>query len=148
MSDIVPILPLNQLLSKEPANIVANPIHSKVIVPCIKLPMITLLVTILSKLACCEIISTGIFENPFTMETTMIKTPAKVEKILMNPDGVGLPRELIALSRSKALIMKAIPSILKTRATASLVNPKIVAIPDTNRSAPGTPKKNFEYRGS
>lgn len=148
ISDIVVILPLNQLLNREPASIVANPIQSKVIVPWMKLPMIILFVTIFTILGCCETRSTGTFENPFTIETTMIRTPAKVEKILINPEGVGRPNELNALSRSKALIMKAIPKMLKSKATASLVNPKIVEIPATTRRAPGTPRKNFEYRGS
>ena len=44
--------------------------------------------------------------------------------------------------------MKAIPRMLKTKATASLVNPKRVETPATTRRAPGTPRKNFEYRGS
>lgn len=148
ISDIVVILPLNQLLSREPANIVANPIQSKVIVPWIKLPMIILFVMIFAILGCCEMRSTGTLDSPFTIETTIISTPAKAEKILINPEGVGLPKELNALSRSKALIMKAIPRMLKTKATASLVNPKIVEIPATTRRAPGTPRKNFEYRGS
>jgi hypothetical protein len=94
------------------------------------------------------IASLGILDRPFAMETTMIRNPAKVENIRIKPVGVGLPRELKALSISKALIMKANPKILKTNATASFVNPKKLAKLVATRSAPGTPRKNFEYRGS
>ena len=43
ISEIILILPLNQLLSKVPDNIVAIPIHSSVIIPWAKLPTIILL---------------------------------------------------------------------------------------------------------
>jgi len=90
------------------------------------------------------IASLGILDRPFTIETTMINIPANVEKILIKPVGVGLPRELSALSMSNALMIKAAPKILKTKARASLVNPKKLARLVATRSAPGTPKKNFE----
>ena len=43
ISEIILILPLNQLLSKVPDNIVAIPIDSSVIIPWAKLPTIILL---------------------------------------------------------------------------------------------------------
>ena len=90
------------------------------------------------------IASLGMLERPFTNETTMINIPAKAEKIRIKPVGVGLPRELSALSISNALMMKAAPKILNTNATASFVKPKKLARLVATRSAPGTPKKNFE----
>ena len=80
ISDIVVILPLNQLLSREPASIVANPIQSKVIVPWIKLPMIILFVMILTILGCCEMRSTGTLDSPFTIETTIIEDTCESRK--------------------------------------------------------------------
>ena len=74
--------------------------------------------------------------------------PAKAEKILIKAVGVGLPREAKDLSTSKARIIKAPPRMLNTKAIASLVNPKTVARPLATNNAPGTPRKNFEYRGS
>ena len=88
------------------------------------------------------------FDNPFTIDTKIINTPANTENILMNPVGVGLPSEPNDLSISNALIIKAPPSILITSAKASLVRPKTVASPLTTSNAPGTPRKNLEYRGS
>jgi len=90
------------------------------------------------------IASLGILDRPFTIETTMISNPANVENIRIKPVGVGLPRELSALSMSNALMIKAAPKILNTKASASLVNPKKLARLVATRSAPGTPKKNFE----
>jgi hypothetical protein len=88
------------------------------------------------------IASLGILDRPFTIETTMINIPANVENIRIKP--VGLPRELSALSMSNALMIKAAPKILNTKARTSLVNPKKLARLVATRSTPGTPKKNFE----
>ena len=144
MSDMVIILPLNQLLKSEPASIVAIPIQSRVIVPWMKLPIIILLLNILVIPIFGVSVSLGMFERPLTMDTTTIRSPAKVENILMKPEGVGLPSELKALSKSNALMIKAIPKMLSTIAIASLVKPKTVARPVAINRAPGTPKKNFE----
>ena len=46
------------------------------------------------------------FDNPFTIDTKIINTPANTENILMNPLGVGLPSEPNDLSN--ALIIKAL----------------------------------------
>ena len=124
MSDMVIILPLNQLLKSEPASIVAIPIQSRVIVPWMKLPIIILLLNILVIPIFGVSVSLGMFERPLTMDTTTIRSPAKVENILMKPEGVGLPSELKALSKSNALMIKAIPKMLSTIAIASLVKPK------------------------
>ena len=113
MSDMVIILPLNQLLKSEPASIVAIPIQSRVIVPWMKLPIIILLLNILVIPIFGVNVSLGMFERPLTMDTTTIRSPAKVENILMKPEGVGLPSELKALSKSNALMIKAIPKMLK-----------------------------------
>jgi hypothetical protein len=141
---MVIILPLNQLLKSEPASIVAIPIQSRVIVPWMKLPIIILLLNILVIPIFGVSVSLGMFERPLTMDTTTIRSPAKVENILMKPEGVGLPSELKALSKSNALMIKAIPKMLSTIAIASLVKPKTVARPVAINRAPGTPKKNFE----
>ena len=114
MSDMVIILPLNQLLKSEPASIVAIPIQSRVIVPWMKLPIIILLLNILVIPIFGVNVSLGMFERPLTMDTTTIRSPAKVENILMKPEGVGLPSELKALSKSNALMIKAIPKMLST----------------------------------
>jgi hypothetical protein len=87
-------------------------------------------------------------ESPFAIEANIIRVPAKTEKILINAVGVGLPREAKDLSISKARIIKAPPSMLSDKAMASLVNPNTVARPLATNNAPGTPRKNFEYRGS
>ncbi len=89
MSDMVIILPLNQLLKSEPASIVAIPIQSRVIVPWMKLPIIILLRNILVIPIFGVSVSLGMFERPLTMDTTTIRSPAKVENILMKPEGVG-----------------------------------------------------------
>ena len=145
MSDIALMLPLNQLLRSEPAITVAIPIQRSVMVPWMKFPTTVLLVSILIMVVWGGYsILSGILEIPFISETKIINMPANVEKILIKPVGVGLPREPIDLSISNARTMKAIPSILNTKAKASLVNPKTVDKPKTTNSAPGTPKKNFE----
>ena len=145
MSDIALMLPLNQLLRSEPAITVAIPIQRSVMVPWMKFPTTVLLVSILIMVVWGGYsILSGILEIPFISETKIINMPANVEKILIKPVGVGLPREPIDLSTSNARTMKAIPSILNTKATASLVNPKTVDKPKTTSSTPGTPRKNFE----
>src|ERR671911_357229 len=142
-------LPLNQLLSRDPISIVLIPIHNSVMVPCTQFPSISLFETISIKSISLEPrASLGMLEKPFTIDTIIIKRPAKTENILMNPVGVGLPNEPNDLSISKALIIKAPPSILITSARASLVRPRTVANPLTTSNAPGTPRKNFEYLGS
>ena len=144
ISEIILILPLNQLLSKVPANIVAIPIHSKVIVPWAKLPTIILLEIISEVLIPDRSASVGILEKPFAIETNIIRIPANIENIRIKVLGVGLPSDPKALSISNARIMKALPSILKRMAIASFVSPKRVARPLATNRAPGTPKKNFE----
>jgi hypothetical protein len=148
ISDMILILPLNQLLNKVPDSMVAIPIHSSVIVPWAKLPTIILLVIISAGLIFGVRASVGILENPFAIDTKIIRIPAKIENIRIKALGVGLSSDPNALSISKARIINALPSILKTMAIASFVSPNTVARPVAINSAPGTPKKNFEYRGS
>ena len=80
--------------------------------PWMKLPIIILLLNILVIPIFGVNVSLGMFERPLTMDTTTIRSPAKVENILMKPEGVGLPSELKALSKSNALMIKAIPKML------------------------------------
>ena len=148
ISEIILILPLNQLLSKVPDNIVAIPIHSSVIIPWAKLPTIILLEIISEVLIPDLSTSVGILEKPLATETNMIRIPAKIENIRIKVLGVGLPSDPKALSISNARIMNALPSMLRRMAIASFVNPNRVASPLATNRAPGTPKKNFEYRGS
>lgn len=142
------MLPLNQLLNKVPDKIVPIPIHNSSIVPLRKLPTIALLVRISKFVISSRMIPSGICDKPFTMDTTIINNPETKEKILMKLVGVGLPSALMDLSMSKARMIKAQPKMLRTSATASLVNPKIVEIPLANNNAPGTPRKNLEYLAS
>jgi hypothetical protein len=116
------MLPLNQLLRSIPAKIVDMPIQSNVIVPDAKFPNSTLFVIIEDIPSCDSKIDGGIWEIPFNIDAKMINVPAKYENILMNPDGVGLENETIALSMSKALRINAKPSMLKPKANASLDN--------------------------
>ena len=109
MSDMILILPLNQLLKRIPPSIVPIPIQSKVMLPRTKLPIICLLVNILVNPKFSSTRSTGNFEIPLYMATNIIIIPAKVENILINVEGVGRFRELKALSTSNALITKASP---------------------------------------
>ena len=122
MSDIALMLPLNQLLRSEPAITVAIPIQRSVMVPWMKFPTTVLLVSILIMVVWGGYsILSGILEIPFISETKIINMPANVEKILIKPVGVGLPREPIDLSTSNARTMKATPSILNTKAKACLL---------------------------
>jgi hypothetical protein len=144
MSYIILILPLNQLLRRIPAKIVDIPIHSSVIVPDAKFPNSDLFVIIDAIPFCDSRIDGGIWEIPFNIDAKIINVPAKYENILMNPEGVGLENETIALSMSKALRINAKPSMLKPKANASLENPNIMESPLVINRAPGKPKKNFE----
>jgi hypothetical protein len=110
------MLPLNQLLSKVPASIVAIPIHSSVIVPWAKLPTIILLEIISAVLILGLSASVGMLEKPFTIDTNIIRIPANIENIRINVLGVGLPSEPKALSMSNARIMNALPNMLKRMA--------------------------------
>jgi len=74
------ILPLNQLLSSEPTNIVAIPIHSSVIMPWIKEPTIILLVIIEVMPVSGSMRLEGIFENPLTIATSIMSIPEKNRK--------------------------------------------------------------------
>src|SRR5919109_1865820 len=148
ISENILILPLNQLLRNIPPNIVPRPIQISVIDPLTNPPTTALVVMISDILAPLTIAPGGMSEIPFDIPTKIIMIPANVENILMNVEGVVLLRELSDLSISNALITNATPNTLSTIAKASLVNPKIVANPLEISSAPGTPKKNFEYRGS
>lgn len=148
ISESILILPLNQLLRNIPPKIVPRPIQIRVIEPLTKPPTTALVVMISEAPASFAIAPSGMSEIPLDIPTNIIMIPANVENILMNVDGVVLLREPMDLSISKALITNATPSILKTMAKASRVNPKMVANPLAIRRAPGTPKKNLEYLGS
>src|SRR5690606_29189383 len=95
-----------------------------------------------------SMISGGIWEIPFRIDAIMIIVPAKYENTLMNAEGLGFDNVERDLSISNALNMNAAPRILMPSANASLEKPNIIDNPLVTNSAPGRPKKNFEYLGS